>query len=66
MNNLKNTITNICGILIVLSGAIVTAVQAGSLEFLPSWVSPLMTLIGVVCGGLVAWATGKPANLGGK
>lgn len=57
MKNLKDKITTICGILILVSGTIMTLNQAGII--LPTWLSSIGITIGVIAGSVLAYFTGK-------
>ena len=59
----KNTITSICGLVILITGSLVTAIQIGVITFLPLWTSGVCVLLGVIATSLIAWATGKNPNL---
>jgi hypothetical protein len=64
--NWKDGLTNICGLIIVLTGSIVTGIQTGVLTSMPAWVSGVCTLIGLLAAGMVSWASGKNPNLTNK
>lgn len=58
---MKDTITNICGIIVVVGGSLLSAHAAGQIV-LPE---PLLVALGVIvaiAGGIVGYFTGKPAK----
>lgn len=63
MKNLKDVISNILGLLIVLSGAIFGLIQEGTLSMLPEWVNVACISIPVISVAILSWMTGKNANL---
>jgi len=62
----KNKVSSICGLITILSGALATAIQTGVLTFLPTWVSGVCVLLGVVSTGVIGWLTGKNPDLTNK
>lgn len=59
--NVKDLISTICGVLIAILGAIVTAGQSGLV--LPAWVTPVCIAGSTVCAAIVMYLTGKNPNL---
>lgn len=59
-SNLKDTITTICGILILASGTILTLTQSGII--LPTWLHSVGIAVGVIAGSVLAYFTGKNPN----
>lgn len=62
MKNPKDFISNICALLIVIAGALVTAIQSGVITFLPGWVSGVCVLTGVIATAIIGYLTGKPTK----
>ncbi len=63
MKDLKNIITNITAIVIVVAAAIAYAINTGTITFLPEWVAQLCILIGVIGGAVGISTGGLNANL---
>lgn len=57
MKNLKDKITTICGILILLTGTILTVEKSGIV--LPLWLTNASTAIGIIAASVLAYYTGK-------
>ncbi len=55
---MKNKVTNICGLVLVITGAIVTAEKQGVV--MPTWVDSTCIVLAAMAVGLIAWYTGKP------
>lgn len=55
---MKDKITNICGIVIVITGAIATAEKSGVV--MPSWVDSTCIVLAALSLGLIGFYTGKP------
>lgn len=61
-SNLKDTITNICGIIFVICTALLTATASGLI--LPLWITTASGILVAVSGGLIGYFTGKaPSGL---
>ncbi len=59
MTNLKDTITNICGLVLTIGGAVLAANVSGQIT-LPPTIVGLLGIVVTVAGALVAYYTGKP------
>lgn len=57
MKNLKDKATTVCGILALLCGGVITAQHAG--VPIPPIVSAVAISVASVCGGVIAFLTGK-------
>jgi len=55
--NVKDIVTTICGVLILISGSLVAAESQGVV--LPTWASSSAKIAGVVAGSVLAYFTGK-------
>ena len=58
MGNLKDTITNICGIIIAIGGSILALVTVGTLV-LPTVVNTVLVVLVTVATALIGYFTGK-------
>jgi|YelNatPaOPRAMG01_1025707.scaffolds.fasta_scaffold56367_1 hypothetical protein len=58
MNNLKDKITNICGIIFAICTAILTTSASGAVA-LPTWVNGVCGILVAITGGLIGYFTGK-------
>jgi len=58
----KDTLTNYCSLVILVAGAII-GVQATGAIILPTIIITISTVAAAVAGAIVAWTTGKPADL---
>lgn len=56
MNNLKDTVTTICGILFAVCGAVIGIQTQVSL---PAWLITAAVVIGAVCAAVTMYLTGK-------
>lgn len=61
MTNLKDTITNICGLVLTIGGAVLAANVSGQIA-LPATVTGILGLVVTIAGAIVAWYTGKPTT----
>lgn len=59
--NLKDIISNACGFILTVSGAIIAASSAG--VAIPAVVLTYAIVGGTISGGVIAWLTGKPLDL---
>lgn len=57
---LKDKITNICSLILAISGGLLTASFAANF---PNWMKISMGIISVVCGAVIGWASGKDSRL---
>lgn len=62
MTTFKDKLSNMCGLLVLLSGTIVMAIQSGQVTFLPTWASPVFVLVGLISATVIGWLTGKPID----
>ena len=60
MKNLKDNITVICGIILTICGILTGLVQSGIT--LPEWIQPTCVTVGAICGGIIAYLTGKNSD----
>lgn len=60
MRNLKDTVTTICSIVLIISGGILAAVSAGAV--LPVYIVAGATASASISGGLIGYFTGKNPN----
>jgi glycopeptide antibiotics resistance protein len=58
--DLKNKITNVCGIILAAVGIVVTIKEAGI--NVPEVVMNIATTLGVIAGAVVAYFTGRNAD----
>jgi hypothetical protein len=56
-SNLKDQITNICGIIFAVCTALLTATTQG--VTLPSWVTGVAGVLIAISGGIIGYLTGK-------
>ncbi len=56
-SNLKDRLTTIAGIILALTGTVLTLEKAGVV--LPSYVTTTATALGIIAGSVVAYLTGK-------
>lgn len=61
---MKNTVTNICGIVVAISGAILSLQPLGIV--LPEVVVTGAVICGAVATGIIGYFTGKPGNAEAK
>ena len=59
-SNLKDTLTTICGIVLAISGGLVTAHISGLV--LPAWLVTASGVLATVSGAIIGWLTGKAPN----
>lgn len=57
---LKDKITNICSLILAISGGLLTASFAANF---PNWMKISLGIISVVCGAVIGWASGKDSRL---
>jgi len=57
MKNIKDTLTNIAGVMIAIAGVILALNTAGIA--LPSWANTLGVTLGIVGAAIVSYFTGK-------
>jgi hypothetical protein len=62
MKNWKDTLSSVCGLVIVICGAI-AGLGAGGAIVLPLWLTTICGAMVAVAGGLIGWLTGKNPNL---
>ena len=62
MTNLKDTISNVCGVVIAVGGGILSAVAAGQLV-LPASITTILGAAVAVATGVIGYLTGKPTNV---
>lgn len=58
---MKDTITNICGIIVVVGGSLLSAHSSGQIV-LPDVLLVLFGVAVAIAGGIVGYFTGKPAK----
>lgn len=56
---MKDTITNICGVVIAVGGGILSAVAAGQLT-LPASITTILGVVVAIATGVIGFFTGKP------
>ena len=59
--NLKDTISTICGIILAICTALITAIASGLV--LPTWVTTACGILAAIAGAILGWITGKNPNL---
>lgn len=57
---IKDTLSNVCGALLAVSGAVIALQQQG--VALPPGVVTGATITAALAGAIVAWLTGKPVK----
>ena len=57
----KDKVTNICAIVMVVSGALLAGDKAGTIE-VSTGIESLLGILATGSGALVAYFTGKPSN----
>lgn len=60
MSNPKDTITNVCSFILVLTGVVLALNQAGIA--VPQWVNNTATVVAVLATSLIGYFTGKKPN----
>lgn len=60
MKNLKDKITNICGLVLLICGSLIGLVQAGIV--LPQWLNTTAIILCSIAGSIMAYYTGKNAD----
>ena len=60
MSNIKDTITNICGVVFVIAGAVAAVATAG--VALPVWLTAGATTAAAVSAAIIGYFTGKAPN----
>lgn len=66
MKNLKDIVTNICGLIIAVSGGLITIPLLYPQIVLPQWVFTASVIASVVALAVNSWAQGKNPNLTNK
>jgi hypothetical protein len=56
-NNLKDKITNICGVIVVICGALLTSTTQG--VTLPTWLTGAAGVLSALSIGIIGYLTGK-------
>ena len=65
MKDWKNTLSSICGLIIVICGAIATLGASGGIV-IPTWITSVCGALAAISAGLIGWITGKNPNLTSK